>query len=101
MLEDNHMDTEENFEESSAKRKHDELTGLVDQDSETSKTPAVAAGTPWHYDLSDSNSIRVSSKLPLARVRRILKEDKDFQGATGDASALVSKATVISLCTPK
>ncbi|KAJ9056646.1 hypothetical protein DSO57_1030844 [Entomophthora muscae] len=93
MLEDNQMDIEESFDDASAKRKHDELTGLNEQDYVISKNPPVSAGTAFHYDVSEASSLRTVSKVPLSRIKRILKEDNEFQGATTDAYTVISKAT--------
>ncbi|KAJ9057131.1 hypothetical protein DSO57_1025479 [Entomophthora muscae] len=94
MLEDNQMDIEESFDDASAKRKHDELTGLNERDHVISKNPPVSAGTAFHYDVSEASSLRTVSKVPLSRIKRILKEDNEFQGATTDAYTVISKATV-------
>ncbi|KAI9291699.1 hypothetical protein K502DRAFT_344469 [Neoconidiobolus thromboides FSU 785] len=57
------------------------------------KKPAVSSGTVVNYNPFDTNTISDSLKLPLARVKKIIREDKEFKSGSLEAYQLITKAT--------
>lgn len=63
----------------------------------TKKAPAKKAGTKSTSSGSKalySGTAQGTTQLPVARVKRIIKEDKDVQMVSNDAVFLISLATV-------
>lgn len=84
--------------------KHNKMAG--NSGRVTKKAPAKKAGTKSTSSGSKalySGTAQGTTQLPVARVKRIIKEDKDVQMVSNDAVFLISLATVrffFSLCFP-